>query len=94
MAILLVILIIGAGMLIAMLNGSEGRTSAFGDSLTIAIVVVVAIIASVVFDLQAKGVAVVGVVPAGLPRRVLQQWPVPAVHMRIKRVWQSRSGIQ
>jgi SulP family sulfate permease len=32
------------------------------------IVVVVAIIASAVFDLQAKGVAIVGAVPAGLPR--------------------------
>lgn len=32
------------------------------------VVVVAAIIASVVFDLPAKGVAIVGVVPAGLPR--------------------------
>jgi len=38
------------------------------------IVVVVAIVASAVFDLQAKGVAVVGAVPAGLP-----QLTIPAV---------------
>lgn len=52
MAILLVILLIGAGMLIAMLNGSEGRTSAFGDSLTIAIVVVVAGLSAILIKLM------------------------------------------
>lgn len=52
MAILLVILLIGAGMLIAMLNGSDGRTSAFGDSLTIAIVVVVAGLSAILIRLM------------------------------------------
>jgi sulfate permease, SulP family len=41
------------------------------------IVVVVAIIASAVFDLQAKGVAVVGAVPAGLPSLT-----IPAVSLQ------------
>jgi SulP family sulfate permease len=41
------------------------------------IVVVVAIIASAVFDLQAKGVAIVGAVPAGLPRLA-----IPAVSLQ------------
>jgi SulP family sulfate permease len=41
------------------------------------IVVVAAIIVSAVFDLQAKGVAVVGVVPAGLPRPT-----IPAVSLQ------------
>jgi ketosteroid isomerase-like protein len=52
MAILLVILLIGAGMLIAMLNGSDGRTSAFGDSLTIAIVVVVVGLSAILIKLM------------------------------------------
>jgi len=41
------------------------------------IVVVVAIIVSAVFDLQAKGVAIVGAVPAGLPRLA-----IPAVSLQ------------
>jgi sulfate permease, SulP family len=40
------------------------------------IVVFVAIIASAVFDLQAKGVAVVGAVPAGLPRPAIPSFSV------------------
>src|SRR5512134_912914 len=40
------------------------------------IVVVVAIILSAVFDLQAKGVAIVGAVPAGLPRLSIPSFSV------------------